>query len=117
MTPSDENSPRTGYDRPVRRRHRLVTLIGVVAVSAQALLGAWPAVAIAATAPIPTNPVNAELPWHTVVVDPQGKLLAWYRPQQHLGYDKALQLGWSFIEHSVPNQSGTQLKTYLINSV
>ena len=123
VDPGDEDgawrspSARRAYDRPVRRRRRLVRFIGVVTVSALVLLGSWPAVADAATTPVSTDPVNAELPWHTVVVDPQGKLLAWYQPQQHLGYDRVLQLGWSFIEHKVPNQSGTQLKTYLINSV
>jgi hypothetical protein len=44
-------------------------------------------------------------------------LLPWYQPQDHLGYDKVLHLGWGFIEHDVPDQSGTPLKTYLTNSV
>jgi hypothetical protein len=95
----------------------LLTLVGVIAVSAQVLVGVCPVVADAATSPVPTGPVNSELPWHAVVVDSQGKLLAWSRPQQNLGYDKVLQLGWNFIEHKVPDQAGTQLKTYLVNSV
>ena len=103
------------YDHPVR--YRLVTFVVVVTVSAQVLLGACPNVADAATSPAPTGDVNSELPWHTATVDSQGKLLAWYRPQQHLGYDKVLNLGWNFIEHKVPDQSGTHLKTYLVNSV
>ena len=86
-------------------------------MSAQVLVGVCPGVADAATPPVPTGPVNSELPWHAVVVDSQGKLLAWSRPQQNLGYDKVLQLGWNFIEHKVPDQAGTQLKTYLVNSV
>ncbi len=102
------------YDQPVR--HRLITLV-VVSLVAQVLLGACPNVVDAATSPVPTGNVNSELPWHPVTVDSQGKLLAWYRPQQHLGYDKVLRLGWNFIEHKVPDQSGTHLKTYLVNSV
>jgi hypothetical protein len=98
-------------------RHRLITLVVVVTLGAQVLLGACPNVAHAAPSPVPTGDVNSELPWHAVTVDSQGKLLAWYRPQQHLGYDKVLRLGWNFIEHKVPDQSGTNLKTYLVNSV
>jgi len=33
--------------------------------------------------------VNSELPWHDAALDPQGKLLAWYHPEQNLGYDKS----------------------------
>jgi len=63
--------------------------------------------------------VNAQLPWHDRVVDPSGKLLAWYHPEKNLGYDKVLHLGWDFIEHKVPTdqRSGTGLKIYLINAV
>ncbi len=86
-------------------------------MSAQVILGASAGLADPAPSPVPTGPVNSELPWHNAVVDSQGKLLAWYRPQQHLGYDKVLKLGWNFIEHKVPDQTGTQLKTYLVNSV
>jgi hypothetical protein len=86
-------------------------------VSALALLGVLPTVAVATTASAPIEPVNSELPWHSVVLDPQGMLLPWYQPQNLLGYDKVLHLGWGFIEHDVPDQSGTRLKTYLTNSV
>jgi len=63
--------------------------------------------------------VNAQVPWHSVVLDGQGKLLAWYQPEKHLGYDHVLRLGWDFIEHKVPRDTrhGTGLKIYLINSV
>jgi hypothetical protein len=63
--------------------------------------------------------VNAQVPWHPVVLDGQGKLLAWYRPGEKLGYDQVLRLGWDFIEHRVPADTahGTGLKVYLINSV
>lgn len=98
-------------------RRRLISLVGVVAVGAQMLLGACAAAADPVTTPGPTGDVNAELPWHAAVEDSQGKLLAWYAPQQHRGYDQVLHLGWNFIENKIPNQSGTTLKTYLVNSV
>src|SRR5271170_269547 len=41
--------------------------------------------------------VNAQVPWHNVVLDAQGKLLAWYQPEKNLGYDHVIRLGWDFI--------------------
>lgn len=63
--------------------------------------------------------VNAQLPYHSPVLDRQGKLLAWYEPDKNLGYDRVLRLGWDFIEHKVPvdTRTKTGLKIYLINSV
>ena len=63
--------------------------------------------------------VNAQVPWHPVVLDAQGKLLAWYQPGKNLGYDHVIRLGWDFIEHKVPldTRHRTGLKIYLINSV
>src|SRR5215469_10537644 len=63
--------------------------------------------------------VNAQLGWHSPVVDKQGKLLAWYEPEKNLGYDKVLHLGWDFIEHKVPKDTRgkTGQKIYLVNSV
>ncbi len=61
--------------------------------------------------------VNSELPWHDAVLDSQDKLLAWYHPEMHLGYDKVLHLGWNFLEHKIPNDPKTGLKVYLINAV
>ncbi len=63
--------------------------------------------------------VNAQLPWHSPVLDAQGRLLAWYHPEKNQGYDQVLKLGWDFIEHKVPADSRhkTGLKIYLINSV
>jgi len=63
--------------------------------------------------------VNAQVPWHPVVLDAQGKLLAWYQPEKNLGYDHVIRLGWDFIEHKVPvdTRHHTGLKIYLINSV
>lgn len=63
------------------------------------------------------NYVNSELPWHDAVLDSQGKLLAWYHPEQNLGYDKVLRLGWDYLEHKVPNDPKTGLKVYLVNAV
>jgi hypothetical protein len=83
----------------------------------------WLAVAATPAAPAPTAAqdvyVNAQVPWHPVVLDGQGKLLAWYRPDKSLGYDQVIRLGWDFIEHKVPNDArhGTGLKIYLFNSV
>jgi hypothetical protein len=61
--------------------------------------------------------VNSELPWHDAVLDSQGKLLAWYRPEKILGYDKVLHLAWDFIEHRVPNDAKSGLKVYLVIAV
>jgi pimeloyl-ACP methyl ester carboxylesterase len=43
------------------------------------------------------------LPWHPAVRDPDGRLLAWYRPNANLGYDRVLRLGWNFLERRVGN--------------
>jgi hypothetical protein len=63
--------------------------------------------------------VNAQLPFHHPILDPQGNLLAWYEPEKNLGYDHVLHLGWDFIEHKVPTDTRhhTGLKIFLINSV
>lgn len=74
-----------------------------------------PTLASAAATPAPL--VNSELPWHPAVTDASGGLLAWYKPLQDLGYDQVLRLGWHFLEHQVPDEAGTNLKTYLVNSV
>lgn len=60
--------------------------------------------------------VNSLLPWHTAVLDSQGKLLAWYRPDKNLGYDKVLRLAWDFIEHKVPIDKRTGELVYLTSS-
>ncbi|MCL2658930.1 MAG: hypothetical protein FWD64_00225 [Acidobacteriaceae bacterium] len=63
--------------------------------------------------------MNAQVTFHTPVLDQHGKLLAWYKPEKNLGYDKVLRLGWDFIEHKVPidTRHNTGLKIYLFNSV
>ena len=61
--------------------------------------------------------VHPLLPWHRAVLDEQGKLLAWYRPQDGLGYDHVLRLGWRFIERRVPPDRKTGVKVYLLYPV
>jgi hypothetical protein len=59
--------------------------------------------------------LNAQMPWHDVVLDSHDKLLAWYHPEKNLGYDQVLRLTWDFLEHKVPldTAKGTNLKIYL----
>lgn len=61
--------------------------------------------------------VNSELPWHEAVLDPQGKLLAWYHPERNQGYDHVCQLAWDFMETKVPDDAKSGLKVYLVNAV
>ena len=98
-----------------RRYRRLVTLLTAVAATIAAVVSTALGVASAA-APL-SAPVNSELPWHPAVIDASGALLPWYEPQRGLGYDQVLRLGWNFLEHGIPNEAGTDLKTYLVNSV
>jgi hypothetical protein len=63
------------------------------------------------------RPVHPLLPWHPAVRDGEGKLLAWYRPQAGLGYDRVLRLGWNFIERRVPRDPRTRSKLYLTHAV
>src|ERR1700722_4785343 len=57
--------------------------------------------------------LNAQLPWHPAVLDSQGRVLAWYHPEQNLGYDQFLRLDWDFLEHKVPLDTTTGVKVYL----
>lgn len=98
-------------------RQRLIGHLVMLTVCAQVLLALSPLTTGAMGASGSTGGVNSELPWHSAVVDAHGKLLAWYKPKEQLGYDQVLRLGWHFIEHKVPDQPGTKLKTYLVNSV
>jgi hypothetical protein len=61
--------------------------------------------------------VNSELPWHDAVRDSHDKLLAWFHPEKHQGYDHVLKLAWDFLEHKVPNDEKTGLKVFLVNAV
>jgi pimeloyl-ACP methyl ester carboxylesterase len=47
------------------------------------------------------RPLHRLLPWHAALRDPDGRLLAWYRPNANLGYDHVLRLGWNFLEQRV----------------
>ena len=87
-------------------RLRFIRLLMLMSIAALATTGLWA-----------QGFVNAQLPWHRAVLDSQGKLLAWYHPEENLGYDKVLHLGWDFLEHKVPDDPKTGLKIYLINSV
>ncbi len=57
--------------------------------------------------------LNAQMPWHAAELDSQGKVLAWYQPDQNLGYDQFLRLDWGFLEHKVPIDTVTGVKVYL----
>src|SRR5256886_1090919 len=94
------------------RRRRTAGLIA--AALATATLGGITITAISAAQPPLAHPL---LPWHRAVVDDQGKLLAWYRPQDGLGYDHVLRLGWRFIERRVPPDRKTGAKVYLLYPV
>jgi hypothetical protein len=54
--------------------------------------------------------VNAQLPWHNVVLDSQGKLLAWYHPEKNQGYDHTLRLAWDFLRAQSPKRFGHKTK-------
>ena len=57
--------------------------------------------------------LNAQMPWHSVVLDSHGRILAWYEPENNLGYDQFLKLDWDFMEHKVPIDTVTGVKVYL----
>jgi hypothetical protein len=57
--------------------------------------------------------LNAQLPWHPVELDAQGKVLAWYHPEKNLGYDQFLRLDWDMLEHKIPIDNVTKVKVYL----
>jgi hypothetical protein len=98
-----------------KRPRRVVRSCVATAAAFAAVVSGTPAIATSGAAPTP--PVNSELPWNPAVTDASGGLLAWYRPQQGVGYDHVLRLGWNFLEHEIPDEPGTDLKTYLVNSV
>jgi hypothetical protein len=39
--------------------------------------------------------LNAQMPWHPAELDSQGRVLAWYKPDKHLGYDQFMRLDWA----------------------
>jgi hypothetical protein len=62
-------------------------------------------------------PVNPLLPWHGAVLDGGGKLLAWYHPEQNLGYDHVLRVGWRFVERGVPRDPHAGVPVHLAYAV
>jgi pimeloyl-ACP methyl ester carboxylesterase len=60
-----------------------------------------------------SRPVHPLLPWHRAVLDGQGRLLPWYKPDAGLGYDHVLRIGWRFIEQRVPRDPRTGSKVFL----
>src|ERR1700691_1432688 len=57
--------------------------------------------------------LNAQMPWHEVVLDSQGRVVSWYHPEKNLGYDQFLRLDWDFLEHKIPIDTATGVKVYL----
>jgi hypothetical protein len=87
----------------------------LVALAGFALLLAGPAVQARPLAS--RQAAHPLLPWHDVVLDGRGRLLAWYRPERSLGYDRVLRLGWDFIERRVPIDRRAGVKVYLAYAV
>lgn len=88
----------------------------VLAAAAVALLGLALGVFASGRRSGP-QPVNSRLPWHAARLDAQGRLEAWYHPEQGLGYDHVLRAGWRFVEHRVPKMHATGEKVYLTYAV
>ena len=64
----------------------------------------------------PQDYVNSQLPWHSVTLDSEGKIIPWYQANANLGFDKVLHLAWDFLEHEVKTDPKTGQKIYMINS-
>jgi hypothetical protein len=92
--------------RPDRPLKRWLLACGVVA-----LLCVLPSAGAAST------PVNAQLPWHAAHLDRNGRLQAWYRPNDGLGFDRVLTQGWRFLERRVPVDRRAGVKVYLAYAV
>jgi hypothetical protein len=91
--------------RKISRAMRILGFVSPVLFTAQFLLA--------------SGHVNSQLPWHEALLDTGGRLLAWYKPQKNLGYDKVMRLAWDLIEHRIPEEApqGAPLKTYLIHTL
>ncbi len=61
--------------------------------------------------------VNAQLPYHNAVLDSTGRLLAWYHPEENLGYDNFVRMDWDLLEHKVPLDELDGVKVYLVHPV
>jgi hypothetical protein len=87
----------------------------------RASLGAAMAVAIALCVPDSADPefLNPKLRDRPAARDADGRILAWYRPEEQRGYDRVVRLAWDFVERKVPRDRrwGTGLPVYLVSSV
>lgn len=60
--------------------------------------------------------VNAELPWHPLVLDKDHNLAPWFGTEHGESYDRVLRLGWRFLEDEVSTDPRTGTKVYLAYS-
>src|SRR5215467_10317777 len=54
--------------------------------------------------------VNSQLPWHSVALDSERKLVSWYRADENLGFDKVVHLAWDFSRAQSQNRSWNRTK-------
>jgi hypothetical protein len=105
---------------PQSSRRRAIRVIGALAAAFVIMSAAYVGSAILVPGVVASSePVHGHLTAHRAVRDRQGRILAWYRPQQTRGYDHVIRLAWRFIESKVPLDSrwGTGLPVHLISSV
>src|SRR3979409_456379 len=84
-------------------------------------LGAAMAVAIALCVPNSADPefLNPKLRDRPAARDADGRILAWYRPEEQRGYDHVVPPAWDCVERKAPRDRrwGTGLPVYLVSSV
>ena len=102
---------------PVPRVSNAVVPLIIAAVTVTLSYAAW--AALAPGVATSSEPVQRHLTTHRAVRDSKGDVLAWYRPQQTLGYDHVLRLDWRFMERKVPSDQRwkTGLPVHLVSSV
>ena len=102
---------------PVLRVSNAVVPLIIAAVTVTLSYAAW--AALAPGVATSSEPVQRHLTTHRAVRDSKGHVLAWYRPQQTLGYDHVLRLDWRFMERKVPSDQRwkTGLPVHLVSSV
>src|ERR1700748_279097 len=102
----------------MRHQPKLRTFMKLGVCRLLASLALFPAVCLAQTARVVKNYfVNDQLPYHDAVLDSTGRLLAWYHPEQNLGYHNFVSLDWDFLEHKVPLDKVDNVKVYLVHPV
>jgi hypothetical protein len=108
------------------RRRLLARLRAARSACAPAAAGVTMALVVTAAAIMSPPPVvtgfravQPHLAIHDAVRDGQGRVLAWWKPEQGRGYDHVLRLAWRFIERQVPpdHKWGTGLPVRLVSSV